>query len=356
MEMLERLRFCNKQLCLMNCSASIRAAPALHQHFKFCPITLLSTYFSNYSQGKLFFPHESITNRNATPGFFNIKNDRVPILKAHNMAFYCPVHYCAEEPLLNDKSFNLFRSSSNIQRVESNLTPAIRRISSVTTCKNVGRYLPSHGSFILPPTFPCHFITLSPKSASSITFSSIDLQKRFKMTKVQAYKRSARASPSHQSVKAHIGVKRLSAEYVQRNQLLVKQRKNIAFNPAVTRLRHFKIYPGENVKVLKNTSLAATCDGRVKFSFNPFTKVKYVNILPEQREELLPEDLWRYRTEHTRSMEENRHLCFLRTKATPVFPKPLVNPPTKPPPRPRFLGRWDEWENPSLPDSHYFYK
>ncbi|KAF8822864.1 hypothetical protein IE077_004369 [Cardiosporidium cionae] len=342
----------------MSCSSWVPAAPTLHQRLNTRCTSLLSNYFANFPPEKSGFPRESfIANRTANPAICNTKIEIVPSLKIRNVALHRLKNSCSKEPRESDSSSNLIIFSSTRPFVESRFNPAVLNISGVTTDKTVGRFLLPHGRSFLTSTSLYQILTLPPKMVTSITFNHPDfVQKRFKMTKVQAYRRSARASPCHQSVKAHIGVKRLSAEYVQRNQLLVKQRKNIAFNPAVTRLRHFKIYPGENVKVLKNTSLAATCDGRVKFSFNPFTKIKFVNILPEKREELLPEDLWRYRTEHTRSMEENRHLCFLRTKATPVFPKPLVNPPTKPPPRPRFLGRWDEWENPSLPDSRYFYK
>ncbi|EER11605.1 hypothetical protein Pmar_PMAR009817, partial [Perkinsus marinus ATCC 50983] len=41
----------------------------------------------------------------------------------------------------------------------------------------------------------------------------------------------------------------------------------------------------------------------------------YANVLPEPREELLREDLWRYRTEFITSVEDNKLLIQLRQKA-----------------------------------------
>lgn len=146
-------------------------------------------------------------------------------------------------------------------------------------------------------------------------------------------------------------MKRLSAEYVWPGVVLVKQRKIVAFGVETKRRnRHFKIYPGENVKVTKTTNLVALAHGRVKYTHDVSRDVLVVNVLPERREELLREDLWRYRTEHVRSMEENRHICFLRMKAVRMFGKPLVNPPTKPPLRPHHFTKQDIWENPTLPD------
>merc|ERR550539_878569 len=107
-------------------------------------------------------------------------------------------------------------------------------------------------------------------------------------------------------LKAHIGVKALSAEYCEAGRLICKQRKFIAKNPLVTRNRNFKIYPGVNVKVMKSTSLQAAVSGRVKMTHDVKRGVLIMNILAEPREELLRDDLWRYRTEHVESMEENR--------------------------------------------------
>lgn len=147
-------------------------------------------------------------------------------------------------------------------------------------------------------------------------------------------------------------MRRLSAEYVTPGCLLVKQRRYIAWGfEHKRRLRHRKMYPGMNVGVTKNSSLVSLAYGRVKYTHDVNRDVLVVNVLPERREELLREDLWRYRTEHVASMEENRHVCCLRSKETKVFVKKLVNPPMKPLPRPKFLSRFDTWENPTLPDA-----
>ncbi|CDJ50547.1 hypothetical protein, conserved [Eimeria brunetti] len=172
------------------------------------------------------------------------------------------------------------------------------------------------------------------------------------MVKSSSYRRPSRASPTGQSQKAHIGVCRLSAEYVSPGCILVRQRRYIAWGfESKRRRRHKKIYPGENVGVAKNSSLVALVYGRVKYTHDVSRDVMLCNVLPEEREELLRTDLWRYRTEHVQSKEENRHICHLRRKAVPSFGKPLVNPPTKPLPRPKFLSRFDSWENPTLPDA-----
>ncbi|KAL8444507.1 hypothetical protein Emed_006204 [Eimeria media] len=175
---------------------------------------------------------------------------------------------------------------------------------------------------------------------------------RFKMVKSSAYRRRSRASPTGQTQKAHVGPRRLSAEYVTPGVVLVKQRRYIAWGfESKRRNRHKKMYPGENVGVSKDSSLVALVHGRVKFTHDVARDVLLCNVLPEPREELLREDLWRYRTEHVASKEENRHVCHLRMKATRVFPKPLVNPPTKPLPRPKWLSAFDSWQNPTLPDA-----
>eukprot|EP00392_Amoebophrya_sp_AT5.2_P015699 g15915.t1 len=77
----------------------------------------------------------------------------------------------------------------------------------------------------------------------------------------------------------------------------------------------------------------------------------------EAREELLEGDLWRYRTEHVRSNEENKVLCSLRQKALPVFGKTWVAPPTGIRPRPTRLnaqGAKDSWQNPWVQDPFEF--
>lgn len=175
---------------------------------------------------------------------------------------------------------------------------------------------------------------------------------RSKMVKSSAYHRRPRASPTGQSQKAHVGPRRLPAEYVSPGVLLVKQRRYIAWGfENKRRHRHKKMYPGENVGVAKDTSLVSLVHGRVKYTHETERDVMLCNVLPEPREELLRDDLWRYRTEHVRTKEENRHVCHLRMKATRVFPKELVNPPKKPLPRPKWLSRFDHWENPTLPDA-----
>merc|ERR1711884_387341 len=78
-----------------------------------------------------------------------------------------------------------------------------------------------------------------------------------------------------------------------------------------------------------------------------------MNILAEPREELLRDDLWRYRTEHIESMVENMHLCHLRSKALVIFGKEggWVNPPTGAKPmRVRISEGNDTWNNPHIQD------
>ena len=134
------------------------------------------------------------------------------------------------------------------------------------------------------------------------------IQSRDKHTKVSAYRRASRSGVFTRAYnhRAHIGIRATCAEYVETGRTIVKQRKFIAKNPAVTTNKHFKLYPGENVKVVKDTSLVAVCSGRVKYTHDVVRNVKIANVMPESREELKEEDLWRYRTEHVRSMEENK--------------------------------------------------
>lgn len=78
-----------------------------------------------------------------------------------------------------------------------------------------------------------------------------------------------------------------------------------------------------------------------------------MNVLAEPREELLRDDLWRYRTEHVESMEENTVICGLRAKAFHIFGKDggWVNPPVGPKPmRVRISHRNDSWNNPCVRD------
>ena len=54
--------------------------------------------------------------------------------------------------------------------------------------------------------------------------------------------------------------------------------------------------------------------GRMKMCWDVSRKVFIVNVLAEAREELLREDTWRYRTEFVDSLEDNQHMCLLRSK------------------------------------------
>ncbi|CAE8641087.1 unnamed protein product, partial [Polarella glacialis] len=178
---------------------------------------------------------------------------------------------------------------------------------------------------------------------------------RFKQTKRASYHKPPRASPCSQPMpqKAHIGIKALPAEYCEAGRLICKQRKYIAKNPYVTRKRHFKLYPGVNVKVMKNTSLQAAVSGRVKMTHDVRRGILIMNVLAEPREELQRDDLWRYRTEHVEDLEENRVLCSLRTKAFHVFGKEggWVNQPTGPKPmKCRISHHNDSWNNPTVRD------
>ncbi|KAF4747798.1 hypothetical protein FOZ63_033142, partial [Perkinsus olseni] len=140
--------------------------------------------------------------------------------------------------------------------------------------------------------------------------------------------------------------------YVEASRIIVKQRHYISKNPGSTRKRNFKFYPGENVVVTKTTSLKAAVSGRVKYTYDPEKERFYANVLPEPREELLREDLWRYRTEFITSIEDNKLLVQLRQKAYwLIFPRPLVNPPQgiRVSQR-RICLKYDEWNNPCIRD------
>lgn len=81
--------------------------------------------------------------------------------------------------------------------------------------------------------------------------------------------------------------------------------------------------------------------------------VLIMNVLAEPREELLRDDLWRYRTEHVESLEENKVLCYLRSKALPVFGKEggWVNQPHGiKPMKVRISHGKDKWNNYSVQD------
>eukprot|EP00929_Paragymnodinium_shiwhaense_P008365 TRINITY_DN112316_c0_g1_i1.p2 TRINITY_DN112316_c0_g1~~TRINITY_DN112316_c0_g1_i1.p2 ORF type:complete len:308 (-),score=66.23 TRINITY_DN112316_c0_g1_i1:235-1158(-) len=180
---------------------------------------------------------------------------------------------------------------------------------------------------------------------------------RGKQTKRQSYYKPPNAQNTlcGQSLpnKAHIGVKAMPAEYVEAGRLICKQRKFIAKNPFVRRKRHFKLYPGVNVKVMKNTSLQAAVSGRVKMTHDVTRDVMVMNVLAEPREELLRDEMWRYRTEHVESLEENKLLIHLRSKALPVFGKEWVNPPTGPRVvSVRVAGKTDGWNRPTIKDPY----
>lgn len=180
---------------------------------------------------------------------------------------------------------------------------------------------------------------------------------RWKTTKQLSYVKPPRASPCNQRMvnKAHIGIKALPSEYVEEGRLICKQRKYIAKNPNVTRHRHFKLYPGVNVGVMKNTSLQALVSGRIKMTHDVKRDVMLMNVLAEPREELLRDDLWRYRTEHIEDIQENKLLCHLRSKALPAFGKTggWINPPTGPRPLlgARIAKHKDSWSNPTVQDT-----
>lgn len=170
---------------------------------------------------------------------------------------------------------------------------------------------------------------------------------RWKTVSVQPYVLRKGRTLNHK----HIGIRAVPAEYVLPGQLIVRQRRYVAWNPNVTRKRHFKHYPGENIRVDRMTNLYSTTWGRVKYTHDVSRNALIANVLPEVREDIQHYDLWRYRMEHVRSMEENRNTCWLRTKVGTIFPKSVINPPRKPPPS--NIRRWvpDVWENQALPDS-----
>lgn len=173
---------------------------------------------------------------------------------------------------------------------------------------------------------------------------------RWKQVKVQSYWKPPRAKPCGQRIpkKPHVGPKALPGEYTEIGRVICKQRRYLAKNPHVTRKRHFKYYPGVNVNVMHNSSLQAACSGRIKMTHDVSRKVMVMNVLAEPREEFLQEDMWRYRTEHVGSMEENRELCALRAKAFPIFGKEggWVNQPIGPKPMSaRISKNNDRWNN-----------
>lgn len=192
---------------------------------------------------------------------------------------------------------------------------------------------------------------LHPGGLPSLALGSL----RQKQTKRSSYRKPGNSFPCGQAMpnKAHIGIKACPAEYCEAGRVICKQRKYIAKNPKVTRKRHFKLYPGTNVKVMKNTSLQAACSGRVKMTHDVSRDVMIMNILAEPREELLRDELWRYRTEHVESYQENSLVCHLRSKALPTFGKDggWINPPISVKPmRTRISHRNDQWNNPQVQD------
>eukprot|EP01066_Platyproteum_vivax_P002582 Platyproteum_vivax@DN13168_c0_g1_i1.p1 len=206
--------------------------------------------------------------------------------------------------------------------------------------KSTSRHLgiPFRPSYNVPPLACCGVLS----------------QIRNKMTRVQAYDMPGRSGPTGQARKAHIGVKVLSSNFVNAGAIVVKQRKYVSRNVAVTRNRNFKLYPGENIKVVKDTSLVSTVAGRVKYTHHVGKDVLIANVIPDLRDELLEEDRWRYRTEHVASMEENRQLIFLRQKSHILWPIPLVNPVLGPGPRPSKKTLFgDDFNNPLIPNEYY---
>jgi ribosomal protein L27 len=198
-------------------------------------------------------------------------------------------------------------------------------------------------------------LSLLSKGSPGKSLDFLNSYKRYKQTKVQSYSKPDRSFPhsQHYVDKAHIGIRALSSEYIEAARVLVKQRKYISKNPFVTRHRHFKLYPGENVRVMKNTSLVAMVSGRVKFTHDLKRDVMVVNVLPEPREELLADDLWRYRTEHVLDTTHNKKLCSLRQKYLSWFPNSsLQNPPDGPRPLPTKISKdgSEHWNSTTLRD------
>ena len=189
--------------------------------------------------------------------------------------------------------------------------------------------------------------------SASLLLSTFVNQQRFKMVRCQAYQRPGTSAPYGQSYddRPHLGMRALSSEYVKPGQLLVRQRKYLSKNIHVTRRKHFKYYPGENVSVRWTTSLAATVAGRVKYTHDVVKDIIYVNVVPEPREELLKDEMWRYRTEHVTSIAHNKQMCYLRQKMLPHFPRALVNPPQgAPPDKDRVGGSFASWNNRLIKD------
>lgn len=217
----------------------------------------------------------------------------------------------------------------------------LRRVSS-TTPRLVGSSLRLPTGSSLPPV-------PSVPAATQLWGSPLGAV-RFKQVKVQSYWKPPRAKPCGQRIpkKPHVGPKALPSEYCEIGRVICKQRRYLAKNPHVTRKRHFKYYPGVNVNVMHNSSLQAACSGRIKLTHDVSRQVMVMNVLAEPREELLQEDMWRYRTEHVGSMEENRELCALRAKAFHVFGKEggWINQPIGPKPMSaRVSKNNDRWNN-----------
>ena len=189
-----------------------------------------------------------------------------------------------------------------------------------------------------------------PKPAQPSSFlGAVTLSVRNKQTKVQGYKNKAGtgSTTKAKTQKANLGITACSSEYVEAGRRIVKQRKFITRNPFSNKRRHDKMYPGVNVWVDKSTSLRSSVSGRVKMTWDVSRKVFIANVLAEPREELLREDTWRYRTEFVDSLEDNNHVCLLRSKAILAFGKKWVNLPEGPRPAKKTINTtYDKWNNP----------
>eukprot|EP00920_Eleutheroschizon_duboscqi_P033758 GHVT01081111.1.p1 GENE.GHVT01081111.1~~GHVT01081111.1.p1 ORF type:complete len:564 (-),score=125.96 GHVT01081111.1:3046-4737(-) len=195
-----------------------------------------------------------------------------------------------------------------------------------------------------PPSFPPSFPASFPGPHPLHLFR----QQRGKSTVHQVY---FMKKPDWRRKRSHIGLKVLPSEFVHPGSLIAKQRKVLSFCTDPTRKRNFKFYPGENVAVQpKSTSLISTTFGRVKINHDQQRDCFVCNVLPERREELTRDALWRYSSEHVWSMEENRSICYLRRKsASYAVGRRLLFPPSRPAQQQKRRFKWDVWENPTMP-------
>mmetsp|Transcript_85823 Transcript_85823/g.195655 ORF Transcript_85823/g.195655 Transcript_85823/m.195655 type:complete len:254 (-) Transcript_85823:46-807(-) len=194
-----------------------------------------------------------------------------------------------------------------------------------------------------------HAVGRAPQGAAPAWSLPILAALRTKMTKRMSYDHEP--DFKRRPGLANIGEKATPGEYVEAGRVIVKQRKYINKNLNAPRKRNQKLYPGENIRVLKNLSLAAVVSGRVKYTHDVTRDVVIANVLPEPREELLPTDMWRYRREHVACMEENKEIIQLRSKALLSFGRDWVNQPEGIRPRwERLSNRRDHWNNRLLRD------